>query len=150
MGRIALYLTTGEIPKRAAAKVGFTDNPALLAAGLTVTPDIAAQALTVSAKASDGDRAAAVANAFATETVTFFKEGKLPGTEDVALSILQVATPIPSAESGGGFVIPPGRGPRTAIATLLGLLFGLGVAAVARVAGVVDLIGIDQRPGAVG
>lgn len=130
MGRIALYLTTGEIPKRAAAKVGFEDDPALLAQGLTVTQDIAAQALTVSAKASDGDRAAAVANAFATETVAFFKEGALPGADDASISILAPATPIPSAEDGGGFVIPPGRGPRTAIAALLGLLLGLGVALV--------------------
>ena len=130
MGRIALYLTTGEIPKRAAAKVGFRDNPALLASGLTVTPDLTAQALTVSAKASDGERAAAVANAFATETVAYVKQQVPPGTEGVDLSILAVATPIPTVDEGGGFVIPPGRGPRTAIATLLGLLFGLGVALV--------------------
>lgn len=128
LGRIALYLTTGEIPRRAAAKVGFGDDPALLASGLTVTPDVAAQALTVSATASDGDRAAAVANAFARETVAYLTQEKPPGTENVSISILQVATPIPSADAGGGFVIPPGRGPRTAIATLLGLLFGLGVA----------------------
>ena len=128
MGRIPLYMTTGEIPERAAAIVKFEGDPALLAAGLTVTPDNAAQAITVSATASDGTRAAAVANAFADETVAFFKEKPRPGTENVTLSILQVATPIPSASTSGGFVVPPGRGPRTAIATLLGLLVGLGLA----------------------
>ena len=128
MGRIPLFMTTGEIPRRAAAAVDYDGDPALLAAGLTVTPDNAAQALTVSATASDGERAAAVANAFATETVTYFKESRPPGAESTTLSILQPATPIPSADGSGGFVVPPGRGPRTAIATLLGLLVGMGLA----------------------
>ncbi|KRE43458.1 CpsD/CapB family tyrosine-protein kinase [Knoellia sp. Soil729] len=128
LGRIALYMTSGEVPKRAAARVDFTGDPALLASGLTVTPDTVAQALTVSATASDGKQAAAVANAFATETVKFIEERKRPGAETTTLSLLQPATPIPSAATDGGFVIPPGRGPRTAIATLLGLLVGLGLA----------------------
>lgn len=130
MARIPLYLTTGEIPKRAAAAVGYDGNPALLASGLTVTPDYQAQALTVSATASDGEQAAAVANAFANETITFFEEEKRPGTGDVRLSVLEEATPIPNASSRGGFVIPPGRGPRTAIAAALGLLVGLALALV--------------------
>ena len=128
MGRIPLYMTTGEIPKRAAAVVDYDGDPALLAGGLTVTPDNAAQAITVGATASDGAQAAAVANAFATETVKFFREAPRPGAENVVLSILQTATPIPVANSDGGFVVPPGRGPRTAIATVLGLLAGLALA----------------------
>ncbi|KGN41389.1 AAA family ATPase [Knoellia aerolata] len=128
MGRIPLYMTTGEIPRRAAAVVGYEGDPARLAAGLTVTPDNAAEALTVSATASDGEEAAAVANAFATETVKFFKETSPPGAENTTLTILQPATPIPSTANDGGFVVPPGRGPRTAIATLLGLLVGMGLA----------------------
>ena len=130
MGRIPLYMTTGEIPRRAAAVVDYDGDPALLAGGLTVTPDNAAQAITVGATASDGARAAAVANAFATETVKFFREKPRPGAENVALSILQTATPIPVTNSDGGFVVPPGRGPRTAIATVLGLLAGLALALV--------------------
>lgn len=130
MGRIPLYMTTGEIPRRAAAVVGFDGDPALLAGGLTVTPDAAAQAILVGATASDGARAAAVANAFATETVAFFREKTRPGAENVSMSILQPATPIPVTNNDGGFVVPPGRGPRTAIATVLGLLAGLALALV--------------------
>jgi len=44
MARIPLYLTTGEVPKRAAEAVGYDGDPALLASGLTVTPDYQAQA----------------------------------------------------------------------------------------------------------
>lgn len=128
MGRIPLYMTTGEIPKRAAAVVGYEGDPALLAAGLTVTSDNAAQAILVGATASDGEQAAAVANAFANETVKFFQQAKRPGAENVVLSILQTATPIPSADNSNAFVVPPGRGPRTAIATVLGLLAGLALA----------------------
>jgi capsular exopolysaccharide synthesis family protein len=131
MGRIPLYLTTGEIPRRAAEDLGFTGDPALLAADVTVTPDFQAQALTVSASDTDADRAAAVANAFAEETVAVFEEGKLPGTGDVSLSILQPATPIADEATGrGGFVVPPGRGQRAVLAGNLGLLLGLALALV--------------------
>ncbi|WP_353953334.1 AAA family ATPase [Knoellia sp. S7-12] len=130
LGRIALYLTTGEVPKRAAAVVKYDGDPALLASGLTVTPDGVSQALTVAAAASDGDRAAAVANAFADEIVKFTAEAQRPGVENAKLSVLQRATPIPNAASDSGFVVPPGRGPRTAMAALLGLLVGMGAALV--------------------
>lgn len=130
MARIPLYLTTGEVPKRAAEAVGYDGDPALLASELTVTPDYQALAVTVSATASDGRQAAAVANAFAEETVAFFAEKKRPGTGNVRLSVLQEATPIPNQSSRGGFVVPPGRGPRTALAAALGLLAGLALALV--------------------
>lgn len=129
MVRIPLFLTTGEIPKRAAAAVNYEGDPALLASGLTVTPDYQARALTVSATASDGDRAAAVANAFANEAVAYFDDPP-KGVGKLNLSVLQEATPIPNAEASGGFVVPPGRGPRTAIGAALGLLTGLALALV--------------------
>lgn len=129
MGRIPLYLTTGEIPRRAAAKLGYTGDPAVLASSVTVTPDFSAAALTVSFTAPDGDRAAEVANAFAEETVAFFKKPQA-GTGKVSISILQQGTPIPSATERGGFVVPPGRTARTLFAAGLGLLFGLALALV--------------------
>ncbi|KGN39131.1 CpsD/CapB family tyrosine-protein kinase [Knoellia subterranea] len=128
LDRVALYLKTGEVPKRAAKKVGYEGDPAVLASGLTVVTDPAAQAITVAATASDGKQAAAVANAFANETINYIKEKPRAGVENARLEVLQTATPIPTAGSDGGFVIPPGRGPRTAIATLLGVLVGLGLA----------------------
>lgn len=128
MGRIALYLTTGEIPQRAAAELDYTGDPALLASRLTVTPDFNAGALTVAVTDADGPRAAAIANTFADEAVSYFKKSQ-PGVGRVSVSILQRATPIPNA-TGGGFVIPPDRNTRTALAAGLGLLLGLGLALV--------------------
>ena len=128
MGRIALYLTTGTIPRRAAEELGYEGDPAVLASGLTVTPDTSALALTVSATAADGQRAAAVVNAFAAQTVKFFEKSRA-GAENVKVSVLQEATPIPNP-SGGGFVVPPGRSFRVSVAALLGLLLGLALALV--------------------
>lgn len=126
--RIPLYLTTGDIPRGAAERLGYEGDPAVLAAGVKVTPDFTANALTVSATGPDGERAAAVANAFADETVDFFSEER-PGTGKANISILQVATPIPNATSGG-FVVPPSRLARTMLAAGLGLLLGLALALV--------------------
>ncbi len=128
MGRIALYLTTGEIPVGAAKRLGYDGDPAVLASGLTVTPVFTANALTVSTTEADGERAAAVANAFADETVAYF--GTQPQDAGQAtVSVLQAATPIPNVASGG-FVVPPSRAARTAVAALLGLLLGLALALV--------------------
>jgi len=128
LGRIALFLTTGEIPRNAAARLGYEGDPAVLASGLTVTPDFIAGALTVSATDPEGERAATVANAFAEETVAYFDQ-KRPGTGNVNVTILQAATPIPDS-TGGGFVVPPTRPARTALAAVLGLLVGLALALV--------------------
>jgi capsular exopolysaccharide synthesis family protein len=131
MGRIPLFLTTGEIPQEAAADVGYTGDPALLAADLTVTPDFQAQALTIAASGTDGAKAAATANAFADQAVKFFADGKETGGGSITLSVLQPATPIPEATSdAGGFVVPPGRWQRTVLATNLGLLVGLALALI--------------------
>jgi len=126
--RLALFIKTGEIPSRAAKVLGFDGDPALLASQITVTPDPAAAALTIAASASDGERAAATANAFAEETVAFFEKGA-PGTGGAAVSVLQVATPIPD-QIGGGFVVPPSRPLRTAMAAFIGLLLGFALALV--------------------
>lgn len=128
LGRVALFVTTGEVPKRAAAALNYRDDPALLAAGLTVAPVDEAQALTISTVASDGQRAADVANTFARETVRYFDEGHT-GTGNTQLTVLQEATPIPN-ESRVGFALPAGKLPRTLLGALLGLLIGFGVALV--------------------
>ena len=128
LGRVALYVTTGEIPEQAAAALEYDGEPAVLASGITVVQDPTAGALTVSATASDGERAASVANAFATQTVEFFDERR-PGAGNATVSVLQEATPIAN-QPAGGFVVPPGRAARTAIAAGLGLLLGLALALV--------------------
>jgi capsular exopolysaccharide synthesis family protein len=128
LDRIALYVKTGEIPTRAARVLGFEDDPAVLASQVVVTPDPGAEALTIAASDADGDKAAATANAFADQTVAYFKKAR-PGTGRASVSVLQVATPIPD-DIGGGFVVPPSRALRTGIATLVGLLLGFALALV--------------------
>ncbi|WP_432560118.1 tyrosine-protein kinase family protein [Granulicoccus sp. GXG6511] len=123
-----LFVTTGEIPKRAAAALDYQGDPAVLASGLTVEEVPEAQALTISTTSADGARAAQVANTFAAETVRYFDEGH-QGTGDAQLSILQEATAIP-AESAVALRLPAGRIPRTALAALLGLIVGFGVALI--------------------
>lgn len=126
MGRIALFITSGDVPKRAAAALNYTDDPARLAKGLDVVTDPSSESITITTTAADGARAAAVANTFAREAVAFFDE-EPPGAGSAVLTILQEATPIPN-QSTAGFVIPPDRNIRTALAALVGLLFGLALA----------------------
>jgi len=128
MGRIELFITTGEVPRRAAATLGYSGDPALLASGLVVATDPGSQSVTITTTASDGARAAEVANVFARESVAYFDEDP-PGLGNTSLSIMQEATPIPN-QSTSGFVIPPDRNIRTALAAALGLLFGLALALV--------------------
>lgn len=125
LSRVALFITTGDIPTRAAKALGYTGEPAVLASQLAVTPDSAAGAITITAKDNQGERAATIANTFADETVRYFADGKLGST----VSILQRATPIAETPSGG-FIVPPGRLPRSLIAAALGLLLGAALALI--------------------
>lgn len=126
MSRVGLFIQTGEVPRRAAATLKYNGDPALLASGITVETDPGSQSLTIKTTASDGERAALVANTFAREAVAYFDE-RPQGLGDTRLSIMQEATPIPN-QSTSGFVIPPDRNIRTALAAALGLLFGLALA----------------------
>lgn len=126
MGRIALFITTGEVPKRAAAALKYNGNPALLASGLTVTTDATSESITITTTAADGNYAAEVANTFGRVAVDYLNEAP-GGAGSAALTILQEATPIPN-RSTAGFVIPPDQNIRTALAALVGLLVGLALA----------------------
>ncbi|KAB7744853.1 P-loop NTPase [Nostocoides sp. F2B08] len=128
LDRVVLYMTTGEVPALAAQQVGYTREPALLANQLTVTPNPSAQSLTVEMSGADAEYVAAVANAFAEQSVAYFATPR-DGTGEAELSILAEATPIPIIASGG-FSIPPSRTFRTTMAALLGLLIGFGLALV--------------------
>ena len=128
LDRIALFMTTGTVPKRAAKALDFAEDPALLATQVTVTTDSAAQAITIASTMADGKKAAATANTFADESVRFFaKDGAVKG--QIVLTVLQRATPLPNWPSGG-FVIPSDRPSRTGIAAGLGLLLGLALALI--------------------
>lgn len=126
LDRVKLFITTGDIPIKAAERLDYRGEPAVLASGITVTTEPAAQAMRISATASDGNRAAEVANGFADTAVEYFA-GSPAGASNVVLSVLERAVPIAN-EPGGGFVIPPSRPLRTALAALIGALFGLAIA----------------------
>ena len=83
LGRLALYITTGEIPQRAAEKLGFGDDPALLAEQIVVTPDTEGGAVTVAATHVTGlDEATARKNALATLKATvplYESDGEITG-----------------------------------------------------------------------
>lgn len=128
LDRVALFITTGEVPRRVAERVDYSEDPALLANRITVTPSPSSQSMTLSMTGSDSDYVTSVANAFAEEAVAFF-EADPEGVGRVRLSVLQEATPIPVVASGG-FTLPPSRALRTTFATLLGLLIGFGLALV--------------------
>lgn len=128
LDRIALFITTGEVPQRAAEQLGFTEDPALLANRLTVAVNPSSQSLTLSSSGSDGADAAAVANAFAEQAVDFFSV-RQDGVGVARLTVLQEATPIPVIATGG-FTIPPSRTVRTVLGGFLGLLIGFGLALV--------------------
>ena len=128
LDRVVLYVTTGEIPARAASTLNYTGDPAVLASGVVVVPDLGASALTIAATSRDGSRAAATSNAFADAAADFFKRPR-SGTGAASVSVLQRATPIPD-QNGGGFVVPPSRPLRTVLAGLIGLLLGFALALV--------------------
>ena len=71
---VAMRTTVGEVPVRAAAKLGHTGDPATLAAQVSAVADRASN--TVSITASDGDpqRAALIANTFSQEVVAYLQE----------------------------------------------------------------------------
>lgn len=71
---IAFLTTTGIVPERAAALIGFEDEPALLASRITVEVDDLLDVMTISMTGPDGDRAAEVANAFAESLKAYLGE----------------------------------------------------------------------------
>lgn len=128
MGRVALFITTGEVPARAAAALNYQDSPAALAKSVTVETASDSASVTITTTGTNGNRAAEVVNTFASEAIAFFAEDP-PGAEGTRLTMLQEATPVPNA-STANFVIPPDRWFRTGLAAVLGLLFGLALALV--------------------
>ncbi|MGH8892187.1 MAG: P-loop NTPase [Actinomycetes bacterium] len=71
---IRLYVQTGEIPKRAAEKLGHEGAPAGLAAQVTVGGDNEVGTVTIGTTGPDAERAERVANTFAEETIAYLAE----------------------------------------------------------------------------
>jgi capsular exopolysaccharide synthesis family protein len=71
---IALFVTAGDIPVRAAKDLGYTGDPQVLASSVTVRPDPTVGALAISGSGSNGTDTADTVNAFARETIAYFRD----------------------------------------------------------------------------
>ncbi len=74
LATVALYATTGEIPKAAARELDYRGEPQLLASMVTVTPNAETGTLTVSATDTDAQAVEELVNAFARSTVSYFRD----------------------------------------------------------------------------
>ncbi|KAB7743348.1 P-loop NTPase [Nostocoides sp. F2B08] len=128
LGRIALFITTGEVPQLVASQVAYEGEPALLGQRIVVTRDPESASLSIASTEGNPERAEEIANTFADQSVAFFEEPR-PETGDTELVVLQRAVAVPN-EGGVNSIIPPGRFPRTILAAFLGLLLGMAIALV--------------------
>jgi capsular exopolysaccharide synthesis family protein len=69
LSSLQLFMRTGTVPERVAARLGYEGNPSRLARSLTFTIDDAVGTLTVTAPGASPEEATDVANAFTAETI---------------------------------------------------------------------------------
>jgi len=74
LATVALYTTTGEIPKRAARALDYRGEPQLLASMVAVTPSSETGTLTITATDTDQKAVEELVNAFADSTVSYFRD----------------------------------------------------------------------------
>jgi Mrp family chromosome partitioning ATPase len=79
--QFSLFATTGEVPKRVAAKIGWTGSPAELANTMDVYYDFDTGALVFSTSQSTPELAVSIADGFATETAAFLAERQVQWNE---------------------------------------------------------------------
>lgn len=72
--QVPLFVTTGEVPARAATALEYGGNPASLAAGVSSFFDFTTGSLTISYSGSDAERTELVANTFADELIAYLAE----------------------------------------------------------------------------
>ena len=72
--QIPLFATTGEVPKRAAARLAFDGEPAELAAQVSVSVQSDTGAVTVTTSQDSADAAESIADAFAEELTAYLSE----------------------------------------------------------------------------
>jgi capsular exopolysaccharide synthesis family protein len=71
---LSLFVKTGEVPRRVAERIGYTGEPALLAARVTLEPDDSVGTLGITVTGGTPSEAADRANAFAEETLGYLGE----------------------------------------------------------------------------
>jgi capsular exopolysaccharide synthesis family protein len=74
LASLAVFVKTGEVPRRVAARVGFKGEPAELGARVTLEPDEQVGTLGITVTGPTPARAAELANAFAEETLAYLGE----------------------------------------------------------------------------
>jgi capsular exopolysaccharide synthesis family protein len=74
LAQIALFVRTGDVPKRVAERIGFDGNPGELAQRVDVVPEETSGSIDIVASGPSPDDAAELANTFAEETLAFFGE----------------------------------------------------------------------------
>ncbi len=80
--QLSLFTTTGQVPERAAAEIGWDGVPADLAASVTVTADEQSGALQISTTQDSAEQAVAVADSFADSLVSYLAERQDTVRED--------------------------------------------------------------------
>ena len=85
---VALVTTSGDVPRMAAEKLGYTGDPDALAMTITATPDPEAGTVRIVATGSSAEQASATAVAFA-ESATAFLRDSAQQARDESLSAIQ-------------------------------------------------------------
>jgi capsular exopolysaccharide synthesis family protein len=78
---VQLYIKTGTIPQAAAKALKYDGLPQLLANSVTVSGDPKTETITITATDPQGDRAAAIANAFAQATIDYLQQNQQQDTQ---------------------------------------------------------------------
>jgi Mrp family chromosome partitioning ATPase/capsular polysaccharide biosynthesis protein len=74
VARVAVFVTGGEVPARAAEKLGSSESPEELAHRVEVTPDDTVGTLTIAVKDSTADGAVRIADEFVAQTTAWMRE----------------------------------------------------------------------------
>jgi Mrp family chromosome partitioning ATPase len=70
---LPLFVTAGEVPERAAEKLGYKDDPQILAATVEATASVDTGSLAISSSGSDGPETAQRVNTFAAELIAYLE-----------------------------------------------------------------------------
>ena len=84
---VELYVTVDEVPRRAAAALGYEGDPAKLAAKVTAEADRTVGVVRITATDKDPDEAQRIANAFATEVQSYIIEDEAADQEEESAAL---------------------------------------------------------------
>lgn len=88
LATVGLFAKTGEVPRRVAARVGYTREPILLARSITIESDEQLGTVAVQATANGRQAASDLANAFAEETLAYLGERATEAREKANAELL--------------------------------------------------------------